>query len=220
MDIHEEKTILGIWCTIIIFILAYEIAFAYMRNQEQNDLIIVLSHSKEKFKENKYYQSICPYTSKKCETFTLPYHDLPRPFELWNLSGMESIVEMSNKKIEEIKKKHNYTRLILSGISRGGYLAAMHQDADIYLLFSPVVKWSELKEFNSDGPDIDITNLQEKRVFGFVNDKDTRINGNVVVDFFNKICNKCLDSRHTFIVNEGTEHTVPINIFKRAAVWL
>ena len=29
MDIHEEKIILGIWCTIIIFILAYEIAFAY-----------------------------------------------------------------------------------------------------------------------------------------------------------------------------------------------
>ena len=96
----------------------------------------------------------------------------------------------------------------------------MHTDADVYLLFSPVVKWSELKEFDKDGPDINITNLQQKRVFGFVNDKDARINGNVVVDFFNKICNKCLDSGHTFIVNEGTEHTVPIDIFKRAVGWL
>lgn len=220
MTQHEGKIILCIWTTIIILIIAFHIVFAYIHNQEQDDLIIVLSHSKEKFQENKYYQSICPYTSKRCETFTLPYHELPRPFEKWNLTGMETIVNMSNTKIEEIKRKHNYTRLILSGISRGGYLAAMHTDADVYLLFSPVVKWSELKEFDRDGPDINITNLQQKRVFGFVNDKDTRINGNVVVDFFNKICNKCLDSGHTFIVNEGTEHTVPINIFRRAVGWL
>ena len=70
----EGKIILAIWCTIIILIIAFQIVFAYIHNQEQDDLIIVLSHSKEKFQENNYYQSICPYTSKRCETFTLPYH--------------------------------------------------------------------------------------------------------------------------------------------------
>lgn len=177
------------------------------------DLIIVLSGSKKTFETNKYYRTVCPYTFISCTTFTLPFHDNTNPFFIWNQTGMETIIQMSNNEIDKLKKKHNPRRLILSGISRGGYLAMMYEHADVYLLFSPVVKWSELDEFTDPGPRIPVDHLIKARVFGFVNDKDYRVNGSVVVNFFEQIQTK----NNKFIIEKSDLHSVPPIIFEVAA---
>ena len=184
------------------------------------DLIIVLSGSKETFNKNDYYKAICPYTNIKCETFTLPYHDKNDPFKYWKRDGIESIVNSTNNEITKILNKYKPNRLILAGISRGGYLASMYIKADIYLLFSPVLKWTELNEFDNDGTEVNINNLKKKRVFGFVNSNDYRVNGSIIVNFFNKICNNCKTREFTFINHDSSSHSVPINIFKRGAEWI
>lgn len=185
--------------------------------ERPKDLIIVLSGSKETFKNNKYYRTVCPYTfGVSCTTFTLPFHNTTNPFVIWNQTGMETIVHMSNNEIDTLKKKYNPRRLILSGVSRGGYLAMMYEHADVYLVFSPVVNWSELDEFSEPGPQIHTDHLINARVFGFVNDKDSRVNGTVVVNFFEKIKTKY----NKFIVEKSDLHSVPAHIFKAAARWL
>lgn len=185
-----------------------------------NDLIIVLSGSKESFVKNDYYKAICPYSKIRCVTFTLPYHNEENPFTHWNKVGIGAIVNQTNNKIKKIYNKYKPNKLILTGISRGGYLASMYKEADIYLIFSPVIKWSELTEFNKNGPNIDVNNLKKKRIFGFVNSNDYRVNGTVVVNFFNSICKYCKNKNSTFIVHKGTSHSVPKNIFKKGANWI
>lgn len=207
----------------ILLLLTPFFIYIIINNLHGKDLIIVLSGSKETFNNNEYYRSICPYTNIKCETFTLPYHNKKNPFKYWNSIGMEKIVNMTNSKIKKLQDYYKPTRLILSGISRGGYLASMYKNADIYLLFSPVIKWKELNEFDNEGPEIDIHHLKTKRVFGFVNSNDYRINGSIVVDFFDKLCenNKiCKNRNKKIIIEEGTLHSVPKEVFKKGANWI
>ena len=189
--------------------------------KHKNDLIIVLSGTLDNFNSDIYYRAVCPYTRINCVTFDLLYHDTHKfPLKKWNKVGMNKIVKFNNYTIDNIVKKYNVRRLILAGISRGGYLAAMYKNADIYLLFAPVVKWTELTEFTNEGPEIDVENLKTKRVFGYVNKYDYRINGTIVANFFSSICQNCNDRNKKFIVNEDRSHKVPREIFQEAGYWI
>ena len=103
----------------ILLLLTPFFIYIIINNLHGEDLIIVLSGSKETFNKNEYYRSICPYTNIKCETFTLPYHNKKNPFKYWNSIGMEKIVNMTNTKIKNLQDYYKPKTLILSGISRG-----------------------------------------------------------------------------------------------------
>ena len=54
----------------------------------------------------------------------------------------------------------------------------------------------------------------------FINKYDYRINGTIVANLFNSICQNCNNRNKKFIVNEDKSHTVPREIFQEAAYWI
>ena len=87
--------------------------FLFSLNLNGNNLIIVLSGSKESFIKNDYYKAICPYSNIKCVTFTLPYHDKDNPFKYWNKVGIETIVKQTNSKIKNLHNKYKPNKIFM-----------------------------------------------------------------------------------------------------------
>ena len=174
-------------------------------------VIVVLAADVATVQREPYYQSIGPYLPEyTVVTFTLPDHApgyTVAPLTAWAQRGsMVEVVAATNAMLTTIKKDFTQQPFIVSGISRGGYLAAMYPDADYYFLFAPVLDWLQLREWK------DIPNHPPEALWKFQKDakyyvysstNDERVNGAVVIEYVEENCLGC-------ILKQGTSgHSVP-----------
>ena len=175
-------------------------------------LVILLSASTETVLSDTYYQSIGPYMDDYTViTYTLPYHDRDSPLNEWSNRDMTYIVEENNKMIDIISIDYLMRPLVLSGISRGGYLAAMYPKADYYFLFAPVMDWNQLTEWKDKNKAQSLPSFKNDSVYYVYSSRnDNRANGTFVIDYVEKHCFSC-----TLKIGESG-HSVPEDIFEEA----
>lgn len=177
----------------------------------EKGLVLLLSASEETVLANEYYQSIGPYMhGYTIITYSLPYDS---SLEEWSKRSMTDVIAANNKMIEMIATDYLVRPLILSGISRGGYLAAMYPHADSYYLFAPVMDWNQLSEWkgkvHQSLPPLPSFH-HNKSYYVYSSTNDDRVNGTFVIEYVQNECSWCTLK----IGNSG--HSVPIPIFKDA----
>lgn len=173
-------------------------------------LVVLLSASEEVVLSNKYYQSIGPYMEDyTVVTYSLPYKS---SLEEWSTRDIETVIALNNEIIDTIAKKYLARPLILSGISRGGYLASMYPDADSYYLFAPAIDLNQLSEWKGKNrfPRVATFN-PAKKYYVYSSLNDDRVNGKFVIEYVQNECSWC-----TLKIGHS-EHSVPISEFKDAA---
>jgi len=172
-------------------------------------VVILLAGSYETVLSDEYYQSIGPYMSGYTViTYSLPFGS---SLEEWSSRDMLDVVSLNNKLIDAIVSDYPGRPLILSGISRGGYLAAMYPNADSYYLFSPVMDWNQLSEWEGKNRSPPLpTFFPEKSYYVYSSTNDDRVNGGLVIDYVSSECSWCVLK----IGNSG--HSVPVSIFMDA----
>lgn len=186
----------------------------YILNHGNKGLVILIQGSKETVISDTYYQSIGPYMDDyMVVTYTLPYHNKELPLEWWSRKDMREIVRENNYMIDIILEDYPIRPLILSGISRGGYLSAMYPTADYYFLFSPVIDWNQLREWKGKNKTQPMPSFRNDSIYYvYTSRNDDRVNGTYVIDYVEKQC----VLRICDIVIGDTGHSVPVKIFKEA----
>ena len=177
-------------------------------------LIILLSSSIETVLSDKYYQSIGPYVDDyTIATYTLPYHNMKYPLVQWSNRDMKNIIKKNNKMIDIIIKDYPIKPVILSGISRGGYLSAMYTSADYYFLFVPVIDWNQLNEWKGKNKINPMPSFKNDTIYYiYASKNDNRVNGTYVINYVKNQCHL----RNCDIVIGNTKHNVPLKIFKES----
>lgn len=178
-------------------------------------LVILLSASIDTVVSDTYYQSIGPYMEGyTIVSYSLPYHDRSsKPLEEWANHDMEAIVSANNQFIDRISSIHEMRPLILSGISRGGYLAARYMKADKYFLFSPVIDCNQLNEWKGKGKTPLLPTFKKDTFYYvYISANDNRVNGTFVIEYINNNCDNCT----LHIGNTG--HSVPLEVFEQSVL--
>ncbi len=196
-------------------------------------LIILLAASKEVVLNNEegYYQSIAPYVKDyTIVTYDLPHHKKVTgghsevkdpPLEIWGTDP--TVLEKNNLLLNDIIKKYKIPGkpVILSGISRGGYLSSMYPNADYYFLFSPVINLRKLKEYkNATFPEadqyVDENSFTGKKLFIYINSDDTRVGGDWIIKHMTDVVGVNKNGKNHKMMTGKGGHTTPRDIFKKA----